>query len=116
MPRNRMLPLQIDVPPEERDRIFERVAGAVTDRRLEVPAILTLELHKPLAFLGSQALIVFTPLLAPAIGLENLQKASHLLADRDNLERLIEHIERRVEERDRKPEAAGEAPAQSLHA
>lgn len=118
----RMLPLQIDLPEEERDRILDRAARGVTERRLEVPAILALELHRPLAFLGSQALIVFTPLLAPAIGLENLQKVTRLLEDRDNIERLIERIEERVELRDRRPPAAapgaGEenAAAQGLQA
>ena len=47
-----MLPLQIDLPQEERDSLLDRLARAVTERRLEVPVILALELHKPLAFLG----------------------------------------------------------------
>ena len=102
-----MHPLQIDLAPEERNGILDRIARALTARRLEVPAILALELHKPLAFLGSQALIVFTPLLAPAVGLENMQKATRLLDDRENIERLIVRIEALVEERDR-----GEAPIQ----
>ena len=105
--KRRMQPLQIDLPPEERDSILDRLASALAARRLEVPAILALELHKPLAFLGSQALIVFTPLLAPAIGLERMQKASRLLERPENIERLIVRIEALVEERDR-----GSAPAE----
>ena len=101
-----MQPLQIDLPPEERDGILDRIAEALVVRRLEVPAILALELHKPLAFVGSQALIVFTPLLAPALGLERMQKATRLLEERDNLERLIQRIEQRVEERDAPAEGA----------
>ena len=101
-----MQPLQIDLSPEERDGILDRIAEALVVRRLEVPAILALELHKPLAFVASQALIVFTPLLAPALGLERMQKATRLLEDRGNLERLIERIEQRVEERDAPAEGA----------
>lgn len=103
-----MLPLQIDLPEEERDSLLDRLARAVTERRLEVPVILALELHKPLAFLGSQALVVFTPLLAPALGLERLQKATRLLEDPENIERLIVRIEARVEARDGRLPAAGE--------
>ena len=88
-----MLPIEAEVTPEERDRILDRVAQEVTRRRLEVPAGLALELHRPLTFLGSQALIVFTPLLGPAFGLENLQKVSKLLEDRANLDRLMDRIE-----------------------
>ena len=91
-----MLPIEAEVTPEERDRILDRVAREVTRRRLEVPAILALELHRPLTFLGSQALVVFTPLLAPAFGVENLQKVSKLLEDRGNLDRLMERIEELV--------------------
>ena len=101
-----MQPLQIDLSPEERDGILDRIAEALVVRRLEVPAILALELHKPLAFVASQALIVITPLLAPALGLERMQKATRLLEDRGNLERLIERIEQRVEERDAPAEGA----------
>ena len=92
-----MLPLESELPSEERDRLLERAAQEVVRRRLEVPTILALELHRPLAFLGSQALVVFTPLLAPAFGLSNLQKLSRLLEERANLDRLIDRIEELAE-------------------
>lgn len=88
-----MLPLASDLPPDERDHLLERAAQEVVRRRLEVPTILALELHRPLAFLSSQALVVFTPLLAPAFGWQNLQKLTLLLEDRANLDRLIDRIE-----------------------
>jgi len=92
-----MLPLESELGPEERDRLLDRAAREVVRRRLEVPTILALELHRPLAFLSSQALVVFTPLLAPALGLETLQKLSHLLEERGNLDRLIDRIEELAE-------------------
>ena len=103
-----MLPLEVEVPTEERDRIFSRIAEEVTRRRMEVPAILALELHKPLAFLGSQALIVLTPMLAPVLGLQNLQKASELLKDPKNIELLIEKIEELAAAREKGPAASPE--------
>ena len=88
-----MLPLEIDLTPAERDQLLDRLASEVTRRRMETPSVLALEMHRPLAFLGSQALIVFTPVLAPAFGLENLQRLQKLLEDRENLDRLIDRIE-----------------------
>src|SRR5215212_7687472 len=79
--------------PEERDRLLNRVAREVTSRHLATPVILLLELHRPLTYLASQALVLFTPLLGPAFGLENLQRLTRLLADGENLDRLIDRIE-----------------------
>jgi hypothetical protein len=93
--------LERDLPPEERDRMLDRIADEVVRRRMEVPAVLALEMHRPLTFLGSQALVVFTPMLAPAFGLDNLQKLSKLLEERANLDRLLDRIEDLAADRDR---------------
>ena len=82
-----------ELEPDERDRLIERLAREVTRRRLEVPLILALEMHRPLSFLGSQALVVFTPLLAPAFGVDNLHRAARLLEEPGNLDRLLDRIE-----------------------
>lgn len=87
------LPIERELTPEERDGLLERAAEAVVRRRLEVPAVLLLELHRPLTYLGSQALVLFTPLLGPAVGVETLQKLAKLLEERENLDRLIDRIE-----------------------
>jgi hypothetical protein len=86
-------PLETEVSPEERDRFFDRLAREVVRRRMAVPTILALEMHRPLAFLGSQALIVLTPLLAPAIGLRNMQAACALLAQPGGVDHLVDRIE-----------------------
>jgi hypothetical protein len=88
-----MHPLEIELTPEERAGRFEPVARWLVDRRLHVPAILALEMHRPLAFLGSQALIVLTPFLAPAVGLQNMQRLCAVLAEPGSLELLIQRIE-----------------------
>jgi hypothetical protein len=107
-----MLPLEIEITPEERDKILERIAGEVTRRRMEVPAILALELHRPLAFVGSQTLVVLTPMLAPAFGLKNMQTAARLLEDRANIDRLLERIEELAASRetDQEPKAEPDTP------
>lgn len=88
-----MLPLEIELTPDERDRLFEPVARWLVARRLHVPAILALEMHKPLSFLGSQALIVLTPFLAPAVGLHRMQQLCAVLAQPGSIDRLVDRIE-----------------------
>jgi hypothetical protein len=72
---------------------IERFAEQVVARRMEVPAILAIEMHRPLAFLGSQALVLFTPLLAPAFGLARLEDLTRLLEDPRAIEALMLRIE-----------------------
>ncbi|MBI3910847.1 MAG: hypothetical protein HY320_07925 [Armatimonadetes bacterium] len=88
-----------DLTPEDRDAIIERAAQEIARRRLEVPGILFLELHRPFTFLASQALIVFGPLLAAFLRPDQVQRLSKLLEDRSNLDRLINRIEELAAER-----------------
>lgn len=78
---------------------IERAAGWVVEKRLESPAILFLELHKPVAFLMGQLLYFGTPILAPLFGFDKLQKAAGVLSDRDTVETFISLIEKTSIER-----------------
>jgi len=78
---------------EEREAILERIAQGIVRRGMAAPAVLFLELNKPLSFVASQSLIVLTPFLAPFVGLENVHRYSRLLEKRENVELLIERIE-----------------------
>ena len=89
---------------ERRDEIMEKVAGAVTRRRLEAPAVALLEMHKPLATIGSTLVMLLTPLAAPFVTWRRCDELAYFLMDRDNVERLIRRIEELA--RKRKEEAA----------
>ena len=82
------------------DPLLEQAATEVVRRRLETPAILLLEMHRPLTFLGSQALVLFTPMLAPAFGVERLERITALLEDRRNLDLLLNRMEELAAQRD----------------
>ena len=84
---------------EERDQLIEKISSAVIARRMETPTILFLEMHKPLSFIASQGLVVSSPFVAPLVGLDNVQLAVKLLEDRENVERLIDRIEEKAQER-----------------
>ena len=98
-----------DLSDEERDRIVEKVAQGIVKKVMETPAILFLEMHKPVSFFASQSLVVLSPFTAPFIGLENVQIASKLIEKRENVEMLIRRIEELAVERDAK--LAGERKA-----
>ena len=83
---------------EQKTKLIDALAQQVVKRGLSVPAVLFLELHKPFAFIGSQAGIVFAPFLAPFFGFDRIDQYTQLLSERENWERLVERIEELTEE------------------
>jgi hypothetical protein len=94
---------------EERDRVIENVARGAVDRGMATPAILFLEMHKPVSFFASQGLVMFSPFTAPFIGMDNVQVASKLIEKRENVELLIRRIEELSTERDAEEHARRQA-------
>jgi hypothetical protein len=83
---------------EERDSRLREMALEIRKRKLEAPAILFFESHRPLSFLGSQAAVVFSPFLAPFMGTERVRDYSRLFEDRENVDRLLTLLEGPIEE------------------
>ena len=79
--------------------LLERVAAAVVDRGMAVPAVLFLESLGPVTFLGSQALHFFTPILEIALPQREVERMAILLERRDTLPRLATLIENRAQTR-----------------
>jgi hypothetical protein len=82
-----------DLPDDRRDALIEDLAQKVRRRGLATPAILFLEIHKPLTYLASQSLILGSGFLAPLFGPQNVQQYAKLFESRENVERLIQRIE-----------------------
>lgn len=85
--------------PEERDKLVDELAQKIVDRRMETPAIMFLEMHKPVTFLASQSMLVASPFLVPLFGAEGVERYSKLFSTVDNVELLIERIEELSEKR-----------------
>jgi hypothetical protein len=96
-----MIDLDQDLPQDEIDKLTDSIARDVVRRRLETPAILFLETHKPLSFVASQALVVGTPFLGALFGVERMNRYSGFLRSRENVEGLVRRIEELVAERDK---------------
>ena len=79
--------------------LLERVAAAVVEREMTVPAMMFLESVGPMNFLGSQALHFFTPILEVVFPQRDVERVALLLERRDTLSRLAALIERQAETR-----------------
>ena len=73
--------------------LLQRIADAVVQRRMAVPAVVFLESLGPMSFLGSQALHFFTPIIELAFSAHEVSQVAALLERRDTTVRLIALIE-----------------------
>jgi hypothetical protein len=72
---------------------IQNIADKIVGLRLTTPAILLLEAHKPLAFLGSQLLLVAQPTLNIFLPQNLVNDLTQLLAEPEQLEQLITRLE-----------------------
>ena len=72
---------------EQQEELIATLAQRIHQYRLETPAILFLEMHKPLAFIGSQAVLVAAPFLAPFLGMDRVEAFAELISTPDGVER-----------------------------
>jgi len=85
--------------PQRRDEILERIAQRIKRYGLITPAVLFLEMNKPLTFIASQAVHFFSPIVGVFIA--NVEEYAYLMEDRENVDRLIRRLEELAEEEDR---------------
>jgi hypothetical protein len=75
------------------DNFARIVARKITELGLSAPAVLLLEAHRPLAFVGSQLLLVAQPTLNLLMPGQLITKTIDLLADNEQFEELIKRLE-----------------------
>lgn len=78
---------------QETDELLAKLEARIRKHKMMAPAVLFLEMNKPLSRLAGNAMIVFTPFLAPFVGVDNVHNYSRLLMDRENVEKLICRLE-----------------------
>ena len=69
--------------------LIERLAHRIERWGLVTPALLLLEVSRPLSFFGSQILYLTQPLLGPAVA-----RYARLLEDPSSVEQLLARLER----------------------
>ncbi|MEA2076420.1 MAG: hypothetical protein U9O95_00190 [Candidatus Marinimicrobia bacterium] len=91
------------------DKVFEqemidKIAGKIVSRRLSVPAVLFMEVLKPLNFIGAQTLNFFGPIIESLMKPENrYYDFTEFLEKRENIERILQRIEELENELPPKP-------------
>ena len=82
------------LPLREQDRAFlQRLAGKIHKSGFVTPAVFFLEMTKPLALLGSHALVFFGPVLNAFIQSENYYRTVQVFEESANIELLLQMIE-----------------------
>ena len=79
--------------PEAAAELFERIARKIVEREMTVPAIMMLEMVKPLSFLGSQALVFLNPVVSLVVSSGDYYRFVRLMEERENIEKLAVAIE-----------------------
>ena len=79
--------------------LISRLATEIVDRNLTAPAIMFLESTKPLSFLGSQIMVFFAPFVKAFWDGTSYDTLTELLEERENVETLLQEIERLEAER-----------------
>ena len=92
------------IPNEEQRLIVDRLAREVVRRRLTSPALLTLELARPLNYMSAQVLHFFQPFLSVIGDAAAYEEFASFLEQRGS----IEYISGRVEAIDAEHAATGE--------
>lgn len=90
---------------DEERKLLEKLADTVVKWHMTVPAIFFLEMHKPVSYIGSQFMIVMSPIMHMLFPAEQYDRVQKLMEDRQNIETLlclIEEKERRKSKDDRK--------------
>jgi len=97
------------------DELLSRIAGKVVEKEMTVPAIMLLEMVKPLSFLGSQALVFLNPIVSLVVSSGDYYRFVRLMEDRANIEKLeIAIEEENARENARRREAGARRPGRRL--
>ncbi len=88
---------QTELTEEETETLLNKAAAEIKKRKLETPAMLMFEMHKPLGYVSANAAVAFSPFLVPFLGFDNVNNYSRLLAKRENIEKLLIRLEQPTE-------------------
>lgn len=78
---------------EDLDEFINNLAKLVVDKQMSAPAIMTLEMAKPIALVGQSALMLFGPLLDLLFDPVKMEKFQAVIGDRKRIEQLMTTIE-----------------------
>lgn len=77
---------------EQSEQLIEHLTQQISQWRLELPAVLFLQITRPFSFIASQGLLLCQPLLSFVFDGPRIGDYANLLADRTNIDRLIARL------------------------
>ena len=75
------------------EQLIEHLTEQISRWRLTMPAILLLQVTRPLSFIASQGLLLCQPLLSFVYDAPRVADYAELLADRASMDRLVARLE-----------------------
>jgi hypothetical protein len=75
------------------EQLIDHLAEQISRWRLTMPAILLLQVTRPLSFIASQGLLLCQPLLSFVYDAPRIADYAELLADRATIDRLVARLE-----------------------
>jgi hypothetical protein len=81
-----------EIPPEQRE-VAQKICREVVRRRMTTPALMMLELSRPLGYLGAQAMHFFAPIASVLVNPGQYEQFALLLERRDAIEYLCRQLE-----------------------
>ena len=80
-------------PTEYQKQVVDKVCRAVVRRRMTVPALMALEMSRPLNFLASQVIHFFRPIIAVVLDTAGIEAFANFLEHRGSVEYLARRID-----------------------
>lgn len=98
-------------PNEVQRRIVDRVCRSVAGRGLAQPALLYLEVARPLNYLSAQAMHFFRPIVTALLSAEEYDEFAAFLEKRGSVDYLVAQLEHFEQQYETRRSRGGEAPA-----
>ncbi|MDA0831817.1 MAG: hypothetical protein O2955_12790 [Planctomycetota bacterium] len=87
-------PSQPWIPTADEEALVDRIAEAIVRREMTAPALIGLEMCRPLNYVGSQSLHVLMPIMSPFVDAATTTLLAQLLEHREAIELICERINR----------------------
>jgi len=90
-------------PTEQQKNALDKLCRGIIRRGLTTPAIIGVEMGRPLNFVGSQTMHFFTPLIAAFVPTDNWSAVAEFLEHRGSIDWIRNRMEQLENEMDEKP-------------
>lgn len=104
---------EVELSPEEK-AVVQKIADKVVRWGITVPAIMFLEVHRPLSFVASQGLHMLSPFVSMFLDPKELDVLAKMLERRETIEEIIVAIEatdaRAIDAQKKKKSSGGDQP------